>query len=56
MTGRTDLNVSQGRVNGVYYRDNVLAPYVIPFARRHGRGFVFQDDNDGIFVLCHGLR
>ena len=21
----------------------MLAPYVIPFARRHGRGFVFQD-------------
>ena len=27
------------------YRDNVLAPYVIQFARRHGRGFSFQDDN-----------
>ena len=25
--------------------DNVLAPSVIPFARRQGRGFVFQDDN-----------
>ena len=45
MTGRTDLHVCQGRVNWVYYRDNVLAPYVIPFSRRHGRGFVFQDDN-----------
>ena len=41
----TDLNVCQGRVTGVYYRDNVLATYIIPFARRHGRGFVFQDDN-----------
>ena len=45
MTGRTDLHVCQGRFTGVYYRDNVLAPYVIPFARRHDRGFVFQDDN-----------
>ena len=45
MTGRTDLHVCQGRVTGVFYRDSVLAPYVIPFARRHCRGFVFQDDN-----------
>ena len=26
-------------------RDNVLAPYVIPFAQRHGPRFIFQDDN-----------
>lgn len=45
MTGKTDLHVCQGRVTGVYYRDNVLASYVVPFARRHGRGFIFQDDN-----------
>lgn len=45
MTGRTDLHVCIGRVTGLYYRDNVLAPYVIPFARRHGHGFIFQDDN-----------
>ena len=32
MTGKTDLHVCQGRVTGVYYRDNVLAPYVIPLA------------------------
>ena len=36
MTGKTDLHVCQGRVTGMYYRDNVLAPYVIPFAQRHG--------------------
>ena len=45
MMGSTDLHVCQGRVAGVYYRVNVLAPYVVPFARRHGRGFVFQDNN-----------
>lgn len=45
MTGKTDLHVCQGRVTGQYYRDNVLGPYVAPFARRHGRGFIFQDDN-----------
>ena len=45
MTGKTDLHVCQGRVTGVYYRDNVLAPYVIPFAQRHSPRFIFQDDN-----------
>ena len=29
----------------MHYRDNVLAPYVIPFAQRHGPRFIFQDDN-----------
>ena len=43
MTGKTDLHVCQCRVTGVYYRDNVLAPYVIPFA--HHPRFIFQDDN-----------
>ena len=45
MTGKTDLHVCQGRVTGVYYRHNVFAPYVIPFAQRHGQRFFFQDDN-----------
>ena len=52
MADRMDLHVCQGRVTGVYYRDNVLAPYVIPFARRHGREFVFQNDN----ARVHGAR
>ncbi|MEW8562533.1 MAG: transposase [Candidatus Thiodiazotropha sp.] len=42
--GKTDLHVCHGRVTGLHYRD-VLVRYVIPFARRHGRGFIFQDDN-----------
>ena len=45
MTGKTDLHVCQGRVTGVYYRDNVLAPYLIPSAKRHGPRFIFKDDN-----------
>ena len=45
MTSKTDLRVCQGRVTGVYYSDNVLAPYVIPFAQRHGPRFIFKDDN-----------
>ena len=45
MTGKTDLHVCQGRVTCMYYLDNVLAPYVIPFAQRQVPGFIFQDDN-----------
>ena len=45
MTGRTALHIVQGRVKGQHYRDNVLTPFVIPFARRVGRSFVFEDDN-----------
>lgn len=44
-TGRTPLHVCQGNVNGVYYRDNIIDPLVVPFARRHGPGFILQDDN-----------
>ena len=44
MTGKKYYHVCQGRVTGLYYRENVLATYVIPFAGRHGRGFTFQED------------
>lgn len=50
--GRTDLHVVAGRVTGQYYRDNILAAHVVPFARRHGRRFIFQDDN----ARCHRAR
>lgn len=50
--GRTDLHVVAGRVTGQYYRDNILAPHVVPFARRYGRRFIFQDDN----ARCHRAR
>ena len=52
MTGRTDLHVVQGRVTGVYYRDNNLAPIVLPFARHAGRRFIFQDDNARAHRVC----
>ena len=45
MNDRTDLHVCQGNMTGVYYRDNIVEPIVVPFAQRHGPGFVFQDDN-----------
>ena len=45
VTGRTALHIVQGRVTGQYYRDNILEPIVVPFARQAGPQFVFQDDN-----------
>ena len=60
---RTDLHVCQGRVTGVYYRDNIIEPLVIPFAAAHGNRFRFQDDNVVLNRLqtrgiqyCHGLQ
>ena len=43
--GRTALHTVNGRLTGVYYRDNILAAHVVPFARRHCRRFRFQGDN-----------
>ena len=42
---RTDLHVFQGRVTGVYYRDNIIEPLVVPFAVAHGNRYRFRDDN-----------
>ncbi|KAK6171803.1 hypothetical protein SNE40_018231 [Patella caerulea] len=36
VAGRTALHVVAGRVTGQYYRDNILAVHVVPFARGHG--------------------
>ena len=45
MNARTQLHIVRGRVTRQYYRDNNLAPIVMPFARGAGRHFVLQDDN-----------
>jgi transposase len=42
---RTDLVRLDGRVTGVRYRDEVLRPVVVPFRRRVGVNFEFQQDN-----------
>lgn len=43
-TDRTELHILEGRVTGQAYLDN-SRPVVVPFAQRHGRGFIFMDDN-----------
>ena len=45
MTRRTELHIRQGTVTGLYYRNNVIELIVLPYARRHGNAFVFQDGN-----------
>ena len=45
MTGRTEVHICQGNVTGLYYRDQVIEPSVVPYAHRHGNAFISQDDN-----------
>ncbi|GFS67859.1 transposable element Tcb2 transposase [Trichonephila clavipes] len=44
--GRTDLHIIRnGTFTGRRYADEILRPYVIPYAVAIGDSFVFQDDN-----------
>ncbi|GFW29798.1 transposon Tf2-6 polyprotein [Trichonephila clavipes] len=44
--GRTDLHIIRnGTLTGRRYADEILRPYVIPYAVATGDSFVFQDDN-----------
>ena len=44
--GRTRLYVvPEGAMTGVRYRDEVLEPFVVPFAENAGPNFIFMDDN-----------
>ncbi|GFT59186.1 transposable element Tcb2 transposase [Trichonephila clavipes] len=44
--GRTDLHIIRnGTLTGRRYADEILRPYVIPYAVAIGDSFVFQDDN-----------
>lgn len=52
MRGRTDLHMCHGRVTGVYYCDNIITPLVLPFALRHGAGFIYEDDNARAHHAC----
>ena len=45
MTRKTDLHICQGRVTGLYYRDNVMAPIFHTLYLYHGHRLIFRDDN-----------
>ena len=49
---RTDLKVIDGNLNAARYRDEIIAPIVLPFLRRHRFSHVFQHDN----ARCHVAR
>ncbi len=44
--GRTDLHVfMEGTVTSQRYRDEILSPYVVPYAGAVGQDFILMDDN-----------
>jgi hypothetical protein len=47
--GKTNLKIVVGNLNGIRYRDEILAPNVLPFIRTHHFNHVFQQDN----ARCH---
>jgi hypothetical protein len=49
---RTDLKIIDGNLNAPSYRDEILAPIVLPFLRSHRFSHVFQHDN----ARCHVAR
>jgi hypothetical protein len=49
---RTDLKVIDGNLNAARYRDEIIAPIVLPFLRRHRFSHVFQHD----IARCHVAR
>lgn len=46
---RTELKIIVGNLNASRYRDEILAPVVLQFLRRHRFNHVFQQDN----ARCH---
>jgi hypothetical protein len=49
---RTQLNIVQGTLNAVKYRDDILDPIVLPFLQQRIFDHVFQHDN----ARCHVAR
>ena len=49
---RTDIKVIDDNLNATRYRDEIIAPIVLPFLRRHRFSHVFQHDN----ARCHVAR
>ena len=57
MNGRSELRTCQG--NGLYNRDNVIEPFVVPYTRQLGKVLIFQDDNatsDRVHVVRDHLQ
>ncbi|VDI25272.1 Hypothetical predicted protein [Mytilus galloprovincialis] len=46
---RTELKIIVGNLNATRYRDEILAPVVLPFLRRYRFNHVFQQEN----ARCH---
>ena len=42
---RTDLQVIRGTMTGLRYRDEIIDPFVRPYAGAVGERFILMDDN-----------
>ena len=49
--GKTNLKIVVGNLNGIRYRDEILAPIVLLFIRTHHFNHVFQQDNARCYIL-----
>ncbi|VDI07605.1 Hypothetical predicted protein [Mytilus galloprovincialis] len=47
---RTELKIIVGNLNATRYRDEILAPVVLSFLRRHRFNHIFQQDNARCYV------
>jgi hypothetical protein len=43
--GKTILKIVVGNLNVIRYRDEILAPIVLPFIRTHHFNHIFQQDS-----------
>jgi hypothetical protein len=43
--GKTNLKIVVGNLNVIRYRDEILAPIVLPFIRTHHFNHIFQQDS-----------
>jgi hypothetical protein len=53
--GKTNLKIVVGNLNGIRYRDEILAPIVLPFIRTHHFNHVFQQDNARWHISACGM-
>ena len=49
---RTQLKITQGTLNAIQYRDDILDPIVLPFLHQGNFDHVFQHDH----AICHVAR
>jgi hypothetical protein len=54
--GKTNIKIVVGNLNGIRYRDEILAPIVLPFIRTHHFNHVYQQDNARCHISCVAMN